>query len=199
MYVLTVSLYHKQNKVSIPLSFLERNFYILRPNIKNVRSKLTRSSDGRFLDRYRNNLRICFPESALSSVCGKSEKSATSECGFFIGSSCFIGTKYTFFLDRRVARLPRFADIASFEASAMIKDLSLRKCAFAAMQTGVSVIPFASFASVLPVQGAITSASSDTFGPRGSASAIVFIIFRSHTPSILSIHSRAVPNRVSVL
>lgn len=36
---------------------------------------------------------------------------------------------------------------------------SLRRCAFAAISTGVSVIPFTNFAIVLPVHGAMTSAS----------------------------------------
>lgn len=38
-----------------------------------------------------------------------------------------------------------------------------RICAFAAIVTGVSVIPDASFASVFPVQGQIISASSGRF------------------------------------
>ena len=44
---------------------------------------------------------------------------------------------------------------------------------FAAMVTGVSLIPEASFARVLPVHGAMMSASRDTLGPMGSASAMV--------------------------
>ncbi len=41
---------------------------------------------------------------------------------------------------------------------------------FAAIKTAVSVIPFASFAAVFPVQGAITRASNSFFfGPTGSA------------------------------
>ena len=65
---------------------------------------------------------------------------------------------------------PRFADIASFDASAMISGLSLLKCAFAAIVTAVSVIPFAILARVFPVQGQIISASSGILGPKGSAS-----------------------------
>jgi hypothetical protein len=41
------------------------------------------------------------------------------------------------------------------------------------MVTGESAMLWASFARVLPVQGAITSASSSFFGPMGSAWAMV--------------------------
>ena len=84
-----------------------------------------------------------------------------------------MGTKYTFFLISSVEIFLRFADIASFDASAIRSGLSLRRCAFAAIHTGVSVIPFASFESVFPVQGQIIRHSSGVLGPSGSASFIV--------------------------
>ena len=55
------------------------------------------------------------------------------------------------------------------------KGLLFLRCALAAIKTGVSLIPFASFDSVLPVQGAITSISSIDFGPIGSAAGMVVI------------------------
>ena len=45
-----------------------------------------------------------------------------------------------------------------------------RKCAFAAINTGVSTMPASNFASVFPVQGAITITSRRALGPIGSAS-----------------------------
>ena len=98
-----------------------------------------------------------------------------------------------------LAMFPRFCDIASFEARAMSRGLSERRCAFAAMVTAVSVIPFASFARVLPVQGAIISASSGFFGPRGSAPVTVWIIPLPQRASTLEISSDALPNLVSVV
>ena len=47
-----------------------------------------------------------------------------------------------------------------------------RRWDFAAMVTGVSAMELLSFARVLPVQGAMTSASRSFFGPMGSASAM---------------------------
>ena len=47
---------------------------------------------------------------------------------------------------------------------------TLGESAFAAINTGVSVIPAASLAIVFPVQGAITMTSKYPFGPMGSAS-----------------------------
>ena len=75
---------------------------------------------------------------------------------------------------------------------------SLRRCALTASVTGVSAMPQASLASVLPVAGATISASSSFFGPIGSTCAIA-----SHTswPQIDSRRLRkcaAVPKRVSV-
>ena len=49
---------------------------------------------------------------------------------------------------------------ASFVEGAMISGLPFLRCAFAASVTDVSVTPQVSFARVLPVQGAIMSASS---------------------------------------
>ena len=49
----------------------------------------------------------------------------------------------------------------------------LRKCAFAAIVTAVSVMPFAILASVFPVHGLITRASSSILGPSGSASTML--------------------------
>lgn len=51
----------------------------------------------------------------------------------------------------------------------------LRKWDFAAIRTGVSEIPFASFDKVFPVQGAMTRISISPLGPMGSASGIVVI------------------------
>ena len=58
----------------------------------------------------------------------------------------------------------------SFVETAITSGRSLRRCAFAAKVTGVSVMPFASLPSVLPVHGAIISASKSFWGPIGSAS-----------------------------
>ncbi len=59
-------------------------------------------------------------------------------------------------------------------------------------------MPWASFARVLPVQGAISSASIGRAGPRGSASGIV-VTTRFPVSSIsFSICSTAVPKRLSV-
>ena len=86
----------------------------------------------------------------------------------------------------------------SFVDTPIITGRLLRRCAFAASVTHESVIPFASFASVLPVHGSITSASRIAFGPIGSASLIVCIISfpvflissflkKSHSPNLVSV------------
>ena len=49
--------------------------------------------------------------------------------------------------------------IASFVDIEIMRGRSLRRWAFAAISTDESVMPFESFASVLPVHGAITRAS----------------------------------------
>ena len=93
----------------------------------------------------------------------------------------------------------RLADIASFEARAMRRGRDCRICAFAAIVTGVSVIPDASFASVFPVQGQIISASSGVFGPSGSASAIVVTGAFLQISDISRTNHSAVTKRVSVV
>ena len=62
---------------------------------------------------------------------------------------------------------------ASFVETAIITGRLFRKCAFVAKVTDVSHIPLASLPRVLPVQGAITKASSNSLGPIGSAPEIV--------------------------
>ena len=125
----------------------------------------------------RNSGRSCLPCFASSTVFKSNEKSATNEWGLPIGSSCRIGTKYTPFRLSNVPIFFRFADIASLEASAITSGRSVLICAFAAMHTGVSVIPLASFANVFPVQGQRISISKGFLGPKGSASVIVWMIF----------------------
>ena len=51
----------------------------------------------------------------------------------------------------------------------MIRGRSLRKWAFAAIKTGLSVIPLANLAMVFPVHGNMSNASSNFLGPMGSA------------------------------
>ena len=63
----------------------------------------------------------------------------------------------------------------------------------------MSVIPFAILPSVLPVHGAIISASKSLFGPTGSACLIEWIAGRPQIFSIRSINDAAVPKRVSSL
>ncbi|MBO5716161.1 MAG: hypothetical protein J6S23_07225, partial [Clostridia bacterium] len=45
---------------------------------------------------YINILGFCFPESASCKEFSTSSNSTTRECGLFIGSSWYIGVKYTF-------------------------------------------------------------------------------------------------------
>ena len=92
----------------------------------------------------------------------------------------------------------RFAPNASLVASAMITGLRLRSCALTHIVTVLSVIPFAIFASVFPVQGATMSAS---YPPRvifSSASRIDSIGFSLQIPVTVSLSVSALPNRVSV-
>ena len=89
-------------------------------------------------------------------------------------------------------------DRPSFVEKAITSGRPFLRCALAAIVTAESVIPCASFARVLPVQGAISSASMGRAGPSGSASAIVVT-----TGSPVSSMRRrrfvtAVPKRVSV-
>ena len=76
---------------------------------------------------------------------------------------------------------------------------ALRRWALQARVTGVSAIPAASFASVLPVQGAITSRSSSFFGPIGSTWEIVSQTGRRQIASIRVRKSAAAPKRLSML
>ena len=76
--------------------------------------------------------------------------------------------------------------------------LSCLKCALAAMVTELSVMPEASFARVLPVQGEIISASRGFSGPRGSASATEQIISRPQSDLTREENSLQSQNLVSV-
>ena len=69
----------------------------------------------------------------------------------------------------------RFIPSASLVDKEMTSGLLFRRCDFAAINTGVSEIPFASFDRVFPVHGAMTRISSMDFGPIGSASGMVRI------------------------
>ena len=74
----------------------------------------------------------------------------------------------------------------------------LRRWALAAMVTVVSVMPLASLARVLPVQGQITSTSSRCLGPMGSALGMESMTRLSQIRSISRMYSWAGPNRLSV-
>ena len=67
------------------------------------------------------------------------------------------------------------------------------------MVTGVSAMPWESFARVLPVQGAMTSASKSFFGPMGSTAAMVQSGSRPHISLSRKIYDSALPNRLSIL
>lgn len=67
------------------------------------------------------------------------------------------------------------------------------------MQTAVSVMPLASLASVFPVQGLTISASSDSFGPSGSASVMLCMTRCPVTSSARTSRASARPKRVSVV
>ena len=86
----------------------------------------------------------------------------------------------------------------SFVENAITSGLPFRRCAFAAMVTAVSVMPDASFAMVLPVHGAITSASMGILGPRGSASAMLQTGILPVSSKSLCLKPSAVPKRLSV-
>ena len=73
-----------------------------------------------------------------------------------------------------------------------------RKCALTAMQTGVSVMPFASLAKVFPVQGQMTRASKGMVGPNGSAAGTVRMAGRPQMASTRETRLVAEPKRVSV-
>ena len=91
----------------------------------------------------------------------------------------------------------RFWDRASFDARAIRRGRSHLRCALAAIVTAVSVIPFASLASVLPVQGHTIRASKSFFGPIGSASTIEEMIFSPQISSTFAFSSEAFANLVS--
>ena len=67
------------------------------------------------------------------------------------------------------------------------------------MNTAESAIPFAIFANVLPVHGAMISKSRSFLGPIGSASFTVLIISLPHLDFNVSAKYSLVPKRVSVL
>ena len=90
------------------------------------------------------------------------------------------------------------AAIASLLARHIITGRPTLRVDFTAMVTGVSVIPRASFESVLPVQGQTIIASAKCFGPMGSASTMVWSTRRPASSSARSIKSEALPKRVSV-
>ena len=73
----------------------------------------------------------------------------------------------------------------------------LRSCDFAARDTGVSLMPCASRASVLPVHGAIISTSNKSLGPIGSTACSVCSGGLPQMAVIFSKCSCAVPKRVS--
>ena len=83
-------------------------------------------------------------------------------------------------------------------ARAMTTGRPLRRWAFTAMVTAVSVIPAASFARVFPVAGATTRTSSSPFGPMGSTDGISRRGFRPVISSRDRSSSSASPKRLSV-
>ena len=74
----------------------------------------------------------------------------------------------------------------------------MRRCDLHAINTGVSVIAFASFEIVLPVQGTTATISSSFFGPIGSASLMVQIGSWPVIRTSVSYNSSLVMNRVDV-
>ena len=74
----------------------------------------------------------------------------------------------------------------------------LRRCAFAAIVTALSVIPAASFAMVLPVQGAMTSTSKSLPGPTRSAAVMLRMTSRPVISSSRRMKPPARPKRLSV-
>ena len=126
-------------------------------------------------------------------------KSLTREFGFFMQSSCDIGTKYIFFVLSNFPILTAEAPKPSLVAMDKSTGRCILRWLFTAMVTGVSVIPFAIFPKVLPVQGATTSTSQIFLGPMGSASSIVLIIFLLVIFSTSAMNDSAVPNLVSLV
>jgi len=104
-----------------------------------------------------------------------------------------------FLVFKRIPIFFRFIPSASFVERATTSGRLFRKCAFAAIKTGVSDIPFASLDSVFPVQGAMTRMSNNAPGPIGSASGMVVIGFRPVISSARFRKSLQLPNRLSVV
>ena len=136
--------------------------------------------------------------SAASTAAPSREKSACREFGFFTGSSWRKGTKYTFLRFKSRAMFSAEPESPSFVDMAIIRGLPFLRCAFAAMVTALSVTPWASFARVLPVQGAMSSACIGSAGPSGSASAMVVTTSFPVKSISRRICSAAVPKRLSV-
>ena len=86
----------------------------------------------------------------------------------------------------------------SLVEKAITRGLPFRRWALAAMATALSVMPWASFARVQPVQGAMSSASIGSRGPRGSASAMLATTGLPARVSRRRRFSSAEPKRVSV-
>ena len=89
----------------------------------------------------------------------------------------------------------KFIPMASLVDKEITRGFSLRRWAFAAISTGVSVMPFASFARVFPVQGAIRRISRYPLGPMGSAASMVRMGSRPVRPLILRMYSSVLPKR----
>ena len=87
---------------------------------------------------------------------------------------------------------------AGARVQTIFSNFSLRRCAFAAISTGLSVIPFASFATVFPVQGIITIRSNIAEGPTTSDSLMVRNGFFPVISSARLIKLSASPNRLSI-
>lgn len=73
-----------------------------------------------------------------------------SECGLVIGLSCLNGIKYIFFLLISFPMFSKLVDSPSLVAIPITNGFSFLKFDFAAVSTGVSTIPFASFPIVFP-------------------------------------------------
>ena len=80
-----------------------------------------------------------------------------------------------FFVFNNMPIFFRFIPSASLVDKKITKGLLFLRWDFAAISTGVSDIPFASFDKVLPVHGDINKISTKDLGPMGSASGIVVI------------------------
>ena len=92
-----------------------------------------------------------------------------------------------------------FMPRASLVETEISSGLLFLKCAFAAIKTGVSVIPLASFAIVFPVQGNSTRMSSRLCGPIGSASEMVRMGFRPVISSACCKNAFGDPKRLSIV